>query len=376
MTLPTNDHDSSRPRARINCALLAWAWFIATTLIACGCTRVVAQAPVADQKAVQHTPSSAAESAAPAEDASHAKDAQPGGAMFNIPMKTSGGNQIWSDVLVYSGWRIQYNVVFDHYRLIDPRDVRRAWGTLDACQTKFEQIKHDEIIPAPSGKVVVVVHGLWRTRDAMEPLCKYLREKSDYHVVNVTYASTRLPVGQHAANLAKVVDGLGQVDELNFVGCSLGNLVIRRYLHDCTTGGKKLDPRIKRVVMLAPPNQGAQIATRFAADPVLQAAWGVPGNEIAEWKKLSATLATPPCEFGILAGGNGPESKRNPLVAGDDDYLLSVDETRLAGAADFRLLPVTHSSIKRDPTAFEYTLRFLQYGYFVAAEKKQPIVDK
>lgn len=349
-------------RARwIACAILAIGFLSST-----GCAKAIAQIKGSD---------AATQTAASEQDGKPADDAAPAkGALFNIPAKTSGGNQIWSDVLVYSGWRIQHNLVFDHYRLLDARDVRRAWGTLEACQSKFEQLKHDEIIAAPRGKVVVVVHGLWRNRDAMEPMCKFLRENSDYHVVGITYASTRLPIGDHAANLARIVDGLGtEVTELNFVGCSLGNLVIRRYLGDCMAGGKTLDKRVNRIVMIAPPNQGVQIATRFASDPVLKTAWGVPGSEIAEWKKLSATLATPPGEFGILAGGTGPESTRNPLISGDDDFLIAVEETKLAGAADFQLLPASHASIKRDPTALKYTLNFLQHGYFIAADKKQPL---
>lgn len=303
--------------------------------------------------------------------ADKADDAPP----FNLPLKTSGGNQVWSDVLVYRGWRIQKNVVLEHYRLLDPGDVRRAWGTREQCAKRFEEVKKDQKLEPPKGKCVVVVHGLWRSRDAMTPVAEFLEKEGGYHVVNVTYASTREHIGDHARNLASVVDELDSVDEINFVACSLGNLVVRRYLFEQQKKSKdgKFDPRFKRMVMLAPPNQGAQIARRFSGDAVVRAAWGVPGDEIAEWEKLAVKLATPPFEFGILAGGKGTEKVRNPLVGGDDDYLLAVEETKLVGARDFAVLPVTHASIKRDPTALEYTLRFLREGHFRADAKREPI---
>lgn len=295
---------------------------------------------------------------------------------FNLPFKTSGGNQVWSDVLIYQGWRIQKNVVLAHYRLLDPGDVRRAWGTREQCEKRFEEIKKEEKLAPPKGKCVIVVHGLWRSRDAMKPVAEFLEKEGHYHVVNMTYATTRERIGDHADNLASVVDGLDSVDEINFVACSLGNLVVRRYLFEQEKKSKsgKVDPRFKRMVMIAPPNQGSQLARRFSGDPVLRAAWGgVPGDEITDWETLAPKLATPPFEFGILAGGKGAETIRNPLVDGDDDYLVAVEETKLGGARDFVMLPATHASIKSDPTAFEYTLRFLQEGHFKADGKREPL---
>lgn len=298
---------------------------------------------------------------------------------LNVPFKTSGGQQLMSDVLIYKGWRIQHNVVFDHYRLLDPNDVRRAWGSREQCEKKFEEIKREEKLEPPKGKCVVVVHGLWRSRDAMAPVAEYLEKEGHYHVVNFTYATTRQYIGDHAEHLASVIDGLESVDEINFVACSLGNLVVRRYLFEQEKKSKsgKVDPRFKRMVMIAPPNQGAQFARRFSHDAVLRGAWGgAPGIEIGEWEKLAVKLATPPFEFGILAGGKGPDTIRNPLVDGDDDYLVAVEETKLDGARDFVVLPATHTSIKSDKTTLEYTLRFLQEGHFKADGERHPLPDR
>ena len=106
--------------------------------------------------------------------------------------------------------------------------------------------------------------------------------------------SSRAEVGEHAAALAKVVAECEQAEEIDFVAHSLGNIVLRHYLADCTAGGRPLDPRIKRIVMLGPPNNGAELAMRFHKQPLFQFVWGKSGKQLADqWSKLQPHLATP-----------------------------------------------------------------------------------
>ena len=91
------------------------------------------------------------------------------------------------------------------------------------------------------------------------------------------------------------------------------------------------------------------------------------------WKELEPRLETPSGEFGIISGGYNNALGLNPLVPGDDDGRISVDETRLSGAADFLVLGAVHEFIIFDPRVFDSTLRFLTSGYFLSAEKRQPI---
>ncbi|MEX0977603.1 MAG: hypothetical protein WDZ48_02050, partial [Pirellulales bacterium] len=53
--------------------------------------------------------------------------------------------------------------------------------------------------------------------------------------------------------------------------------------------------------------------------------------------------------------------------------VVSVETTRLAGAADFAVLPVIHSVMMDDRTVQQYTLNFLKHGYFVSALARHPI---
>ena len=88
---------------------------------------------------------------------------------------------------------------------------------------------------------------------------------------------------------------------------------------------------------------------------------------------MQERLAIPQCEFGIIAGGRGDERGFNPLLTGDDDGVVTVSSTRLAGAADFLVLPVSHTFLMRNRQVLDCTLRFLEHGFFLSADKRQPI---
>jgi hypothetical protein len=152
----------------------------------------------------------------------------------------------------------------------------------------------------------------------------------------------------------------------------MGNLVIRRYLGGVCALVPKERRLPKRTVMLAPPNNGSMLAERFRENNIFRSFWGVSGIEIAELNKLQDHLVAPP-SFGIIAGGRGTEVGNNPWIPGDDDFVLSVDETRLPGARDFLVVPVVHGLIATNERVHQYTLRFLKEGYFVASDQRQPI---
>ena len=58
---------------------------------------------------------------------------------FNVPLKTTGGTQWWTDFEVREGYRIQQNALTGHWRLLDASDVRQAWGKREACEAKLNQ---------------------------------------------------------------------------------------------------------------------------------------------------------------------------------------------------------------------------------------------
>jgi pimeloyl-ACP methyl ester carboxylesterase len=109
----------------------------------------------------------------------------------SFPTATMGGVQFWSDELVFRDWRIQRNVYTGHHRLLDGRDFRRAWGTFDECQSRLSELQRELDLQQMKGRAVVTLHGLGRSRDAMNGLGDYLSDKCDCTWINVTYASSR-----------------------------------------------------------------------------------------------------------------------------------------------------------------------------------------
>jgi pimeloyl-ACP methyl ester carboxylesterase len=291
----------------------------------------------------------------------------------NLPAPTLGGKQFWADELFFHQWRIQQNVLTGHYRLLDENNVRYAWGTFDECKAALEKIKTDRHLPPMQGKAVIVLHGICGTRLHMEKIGQYLRDNGGYEVFNVAYPTTQKEIAEHAQTLAKIIDNLDGIEELNFVGHSMGNVVIRYYLNDLKRADASAParisaakrPKFNRFVMLAPPNHGSGLARYFADNFVFKTVLGDSGRELGrDWSKLAAHLAVPDFEFAVIAGGKGDGKGYNPLLAGDNDGVISVETTKLAGAKDFVVIPAMHPLLQNDSQTLYYTLHFLKKGTF------------
>jgi pimeloyl-ACP methyl ester carboxylesterase len=303
-----------------------------------------------------------------------------------MPMPTLGGKQFWADELFFHQWRIQRHVSTGHYRLLDEHDLRYASGTYHDCRAALEQIKRQQHLPRMSGKAVVVLHGLVRSRASMEPLCRFLREQGGYTIFNVEYPSTRDDIAEHARSLRHIIDHLDGIEEINFVAHSMGNIVVRHYLGDLArqepwkqppnslAADRRAVTRFHRFVMLSPPNQGALLAEMFSNNVVFQQIMGDSGQQLGrDWPDLEKRLATPAFEFGIITGGKGSEKGYNPLLPGDNDGVISVETAKLAGARDFAVLPVLHSFVMDNDRVQEYVLRFLRHGHFVSEHERRPL---
>lgn len=302
----------------------------------------------------------------------------------NLALPTLGGTQYWSDIRVTGGWKIQRNAVMDRFRLIDSADVRRAVGELAECEKVLQQNCADGSIKPMKGKVVILLHGLLRGNDSMATLAQYLHQKGGYEVINLAYASSMASIDVHATNLQKVIEGLDpEITEINFVGHSMGNIVVRRYLK---TIEKVPDPRFHRMVMLAPPNQGSEKARNLGQNTRLfEKVAGPAGIQLGlEWNQLAPNLATPKFEFGIIIGGKEKEEPAKREELGKNfgkgvaipqalievtqfqpyDFTVSVEEARLAGASDFVVGPYYHWNIKYHSDSMKQTLYFLKNGKF------------
>ena len=268
----------------------------------------------------------------------------------------------WSDELVRQDWRLQRRPATAAARILDPADRCVFEGDRDACLARFRTLESEGRIPAVRGPTVIVLHGLGEGRSSMRPLVEHLRDRLDANVLSFGYASSRAGIDDHGRSLDSVVAGLPDADRVSFVGHSLGNLVVRRWMSLAAAADLA---RAHRMVMLGAPNQGSDLARMASRFWILASlADGAARDLVVDWAKISPKLAVPSCPFGIVAGGKGDGRGYSSLLAGDDDAVVRVEETRLDGADDFLLVPVNHAAMMKNPTVQQATVSFLETGRF------------
>ncbi|QDV09877.1 Alpha/beta hydrolase family protein [Planctomycetes bacterium Poly30] len=283
----------------------------------------------------------------------------------NLAIATAGGQQLWADVAWDDGWRVQTHVWTGHARLLDDGDVRRAWGSREACERGLRDRRAGGEAAAPRDQAVVILHGLWRTRDAMRDL-KAAFEGAGYDVIDVCYPSTRRTIAEHAAEVAGLLDQLpGDDVEISFVTHSLGSLVVRDLL------AREGDPwrerqRLGRAVFIAAPSSGAALANFGSRVPGALTIYGKPSREIAAG--IADELPAPPLPFALIAACRGTEDGWNPLIPGDDDGVVGVAETALIGSSESLVVRGTHTFVMQDEGVVEAALGFVRDGSFPARE--------
>lgn len=205
--------------------------------------------------------------------------------------------------------------------------------------------------------LVVLLHGLARGHGSMAKLGRVLRAEG-FETIARTYPSRRHSIPYLADQVAAwLVEQAGD-RPLSAVTHSMGGVIVR-HLHD---------PRLRwqRIVMLAPPNRGSQLAAAMAGNPLFRWFYGPAGVELAH----GADWPAPPAPFAVIAGTRGlafgnPTSwtagRRFPLGC-KHDGTVAVDETQLAGMAAFAEVDATHTWIMNHPRVHQLVVQYLRTG--------------
>lgn len=194
-------------------------------------------------------------------------------------------------------------------------------------------------------ELVVVMHGMGRTARSMRPVEEALRE-AGFDVLNIGYSSYCCSIPELGATVQREIaaNRLPEHTRIHFVGHSLGNIIARWVIaqDDAPKG-------VGRLVMLAPPNQGALMANRFA--PL--AGWLLePIDELRN--DSSATVRKIPTPPGVEIG----------VIAGRDDSTVRLEETHVAGETAHIVVKGNHTFIMREPEVHRLTVEFLRTGRF------------
>ncbi|MEQ9563691.1 MAG: alpha/beta hydrolase [Woeseiaceae bacterium] len=209
---------------------------------------------------------------------------------------------------------------------------------------------------------VVLLHGLARTPRAMTALEIELME-SGYRVANVSYPSREYPIEQLAP--MAVEEGLERcaaARRIHFVTHSLGGILVRYYYADHDVD------RVGRVVMLAPPNQGSKVADALRNVPGFDWLNGPAGSQLGKGEdSLPLSLGSPDFQFAVIAGNRSIDPVSSAILENPDDGKVSVEDTKLDGMSDFRVVDVSHAFIMQNDEVIELVLRFLRTGTFAEA---------
>lgn len=207
--------------------------------------------------------------------------------------------------------------------------------------------------------LVVLLHGLARGHGSMARLGAYLRTHG-FETFARTYPSRRHSISYLAGEIADWVSEHAGERPVHAVTHSMGGVIVR-HLHD---------PRIHwgRIVMLAPPNHGSQLAAGLMRNPVFRWYYGPAGAELANGTQWPA----PPAPFGVIAGTRSlalsnvtswtvgrrfsPETRNDGTVA--------VDETKLDGMTAFAEVDATHTWIMNDARVQGLVVSYLRDGTF------------
>lgn len=265
---------------------------------------------------------------------------------MKIAPPTLGGGQLWGDRRWRSGWRLQRNALTGHHRLLDPSDRRHAFGSFERCH----RVLVGSAPPTDAEELVVLLHGLGRTRRSMRSMAQALQE-AGHRVAALDYPSTRRPIEAHVEQLREVLSNLEGVRRVSFVTHSLGGVLARCLLAE---GGLPLE--VRRIVMCAPPNQGSALARVLnrRVGPAFRMVMGPAGSQLTRPPAIPA----PSVPFIVIAGSRAPRGL-NPLLEGDDDGVVRVEETKLEGMREHVVVPSIHTFVMDHPAAQAAALRFL-----------------
>lgn len=210
---------------------------------------------------------------------------------------------------------------------------------------------------------VLLLHGLWMNRFAMLPLARALK-RAGFATLEPSYPSMRGNLQDNVDALALQLDAFcrnlpasAAMPRIHIVGHSLGGLLALALLQR-----EPVDPRLGRVVLLGSPVAGCSAARDFATYPGGE--WLL-GETTPLWERLPMPDIPAGREVGAIAG-----TRRIGLasllvgIEGEHDGVVRVEETRLPGLADHRVLPVSHTGMLLSAEVAAQCVAFLRHGRF------------
>jgi triacylglycerol esterase/lipase EstA (alpha/beta hydrolase family) len=213
---------------------------------------------------------------------------------------------------------------------------------------------------------IYVIHGYGSPKIVMSKITGKL-QKEGFQTTNYGYRSI-------ADNLDKLGDNLfheinnSEFDTVSFVTHSMGALVVRSMLRYIVLDKKF--PVIYRIVMIAPPNKGADIADLYVSNKLLLPFLGLNAKLMTTDSLSYANQLPQPdhSEVGIISGVKGNEYGYNRKIKGDNDGRIKPEHTTLCIEFDSVIIHDEHTRLTQNPRVTKLVVEFMKVGKFLSKE--------
>ena len=214
---------------------------------------------------------------------------------------------------------------------------------------------------AVEDECVILLHGLGRTSSSMLRVELRLEEEG-YLVWSRSYPSRKKTIEELTPVVGEAVDycRANEAKKIHFVTHSMGGILVRQYFQNNDV------KEARRVVMLAPPNNGSEVTDRYRDEGWYQFATGPAGQQLGTEKdSVPNTLDVIPLEVGIIAGTRSSDPWFAEIFQGANDGKVSVASTRLPEMNDFLVVESGHTFIMNDGEVIRQIKSFLRDGRFI-----------
>ncbi len=206
--------------------------------------------------------------------------------------------------------------------------------------------------------VVFMLHGLGRNKSAMVLLGSRLME-AGFHVKQVGYHSLTQSPDEILADVTQQIQSYPVAPEqtINFVGHSLGGLMIRAYLDTNEV------PNLGRVVLIGTPNKGTPIVDKFREEWWMKMAGPMTLALGTDAESFPSTIGAPYYPIGLIAGVM-TDLENEQFMPGVDDGVVPLESVQLEGSRDMIIFEENHTAMRFNKEISDQTIAFLINGEF------------